>query len=69
MAICGLVNDVASTCPCHVLGGTPTRRGGFFTLTALFGNISVFAKIHYNPIVVGDAVNNEGSKKYDFKSV
>lgn len=69
MAICGLVNDVASTCPCHVPGSMPTRRGGVFTSTALFGNISVFAKIHYNPIVVGDAVNNEGSKKYDFKSV
>lgn len=62
MAICGLVNDVASTCPCHVLGRHAHQERGFFTLTALFGNISVFAKIHYNPIVVGDAVNNEGSK-------
>ena len=51
MAICGLVNDVASTCPYHVLGGTPTRRGGFFTLTALFGNISVFAKSIITPLL------------------
>ena len=60
---------VASSSLCHVLGSMLTRRGGVFTQIALFGDISVFAKIHYNPIVVGDAVNNEGSKKYDFKSV